>query len=292
MRGKLTHICILTAASLCAIQQSSYAQQIEPCPTSHTQDDEPTGPEISIAEVTFSGSLQMPLSDQSEIATSIKDRTHGTSLDLVTEEALERARGGWQDRGYFKAEIAGEARIITSNPASQRIGLSIHVDEGVQYTLSKITFKNNKAIKSVELLRGLFPITDGDILSRDKIATGLENLRKAYGELGYINFTSIPDNTFDDQNKAVSIAVDLDEGQQFYLSSVNVLGLDEAAKQQLLSEYPLKQGQVFSSRLWERALLKYDSMYPDCPCRAYEPRHLDEHSATVAVTLDFRPCTD
>jgi outer membrane protein insertion porin family len=181
---------------------------------------------------------------------------------------------------------------ITSNPASQRIGLSIHVDEGVQYTLSKITFKNNKGIKSVELLRGLFPITDGDILSRDKIATGLENLRKAYGELGYINFTSVPDTTFDDQNKAASIATDLDEGQQFYVSSVNVLGLDEAARQELLSEFPIKQGQVFSSRLWEKALLKYASMYPDCPCRGYEPRHLDEHSATVAVMLDFRPCTD
>jgi outer membrane protein insertion porin family len=291
MRGKLAHIGILMAVSLWAIQQSSYAQQTEPCRTSHAE-DEPIGPEISIAEVTFSGSLQMPLSDQSEIAVSIKDKTHGTSLDLVTEEALERVRAGWQDRGYFKAGVTGDTKTLSSNPVNQRIALSIHVDEGVRYTLRRITFKDNKAIRSVELLRGLFPIADGDILNREKIATGLENLREAYGDLGYINFTAVPDTTFDEENKAVSIAVDLDEGKQFYVSSVNVFGLDDAARRELLNDFPIKRGAVFSSRLWEKSLLKYASMQPDCPCRGYQPRHLDEQSATVAVTLDFRPCTD
>jgi outer membrane protein insertion porin family len=49
----------------------------------------------------------------------------------------------------------------------------------------------------------LFPIKDGDVLSRENIAKGLENLRKAYTELGYINFTSIPNTTFDEEKKLV-----------------------------------------------------------------------------------------
>ena len=80
-------------------------------------------PEISIVDVTFSGSLQMPISEQEEIANSIKQKNHARSLDDVTGEGLERVGAGWQDRGYFKVQITGETRTLTSNPASQRVAL-------------------------------------------------------------------------------------------------------------------------------------------------------------------------
>jgi outer membrane protein insertion porin family len=98
----------------------------------------------------------------------------------------------------------------------------------LRYNLSGITFKNNKAISNLDTLRGLFPIKDGDIFSRAKIGTGLENLRKAYGELGYINFTSVPDTKFDDENKLISLDIDVDEGKQFRVERVNLLGLKES----------------------------------------------------------------
>ena len=100
----------------------------------------------SIAEVAFSGALQIATSDQDQIAASIKQQTKGNSLDEVTNEALERARAGWQNQGYFKVKVSGETKILTSGPASQRIALSVHVDEGLQYRLREITFKHNHAI--------------------------------------------------------------------------------------------------------------------------------------------------
>ena len=48
------------------------------------------------------------------------------------------------------------------------------------------------AAASVSALRNLFPLKDGDIFSREKIAKGLGNLRFAYRQLGYINSTSVP----------------------------------------------------------------------------------------------------
>ena len=47
-------------------------------------------------------------------------------------------------------------------------------------------------IGNAKALRNLFPLKDGSILDRMAIAKGLENLRSAYGELGYINFTPVP----------------------------------------------------------------------------------------------------
>jgi outer membrane protein insertion porin family len=241
--------------------------------------------------VTFSGPLQLAASGQEQIAASIKEHTDGNSLEDATDAALERVRAGWQDFGYFKVQVSGDARTLTSSPVSERIALSVHIDEGVQYDLGAITFKHNKAISNIEALRALFPIKDGDVFSREKIAKGLENLRKAYGQLGYINFTSVPDTSFDDEKKLVHLAIDFDEGKQFYVSRVNVEGLDEPARQALLKDLPVKRGQVYNSRLWELSLLKHASMFPECECRYHAPLRLDDRTGTVAVTLDFRPCS-
>jgi hypothetical protein len=105
MRWGQAHICIVVTAWLYASQQSIHAQQTlantlpeiqsdAPCPASGARHEEPTGPEISVAEVSFSGSLQIPISDKEQIADSVKE-THGTSLDLITDEGLERARAEW-----------------------------------------------------------------------------------------------------------------------------------------------------------------------------------------------------
>lgn len=302
MRRGLTKTAILVTAWLLASQETSSAQETaarpspqvqsrKPCSSSSPSNvDQPSEPETSIVEVTFSGSLHMPISDQDEIAASIKQRTRGRSLDGVTDGALERARLGWQDRGYFKVQVTGDAATLSSRPAGQRIALHVRVDEGTQYRLSGITFNNNHAIGDIERLRGLFPIKDGDVFSRERISMGMEHLREAYGKLGYINFTSLPDTKLDDENGLLSLAVGLDEGKQFRVGTIDVLGLKESTRDELLRDLPIQRGQIFSSKLWEESLLKYASMFPGCACRDSEQRHLDEKVGVVMVTLDFRPC--
>jgi len=293
MRWGLAQIAVLSIAWLMASLQSVHAHQIQseaPCPSAPgARDEQPSGPEISIAEVNFSGFIRMPVSEQDQIAASIKQLTHGNTLDGVIDEALERARHGWQDQGYFRVQVSGDAKTLTSSPVGQRVALRIQVDEGFEYSLSGITFRHSKAISNLHALRNLFPIQDGDTFSPEKIGTGLENLRKAYGNFGYLNFTSVPETRFDDANKRILLTIDLDEGQQFYVSSVEVLGLGEDARQEVLKDLSIKSGQIYNSRLWEQILIQYGSMLPDCECRTQ--RRLDDKSGALALTLDFRPCS-
>jgi outer membrane protein assembly factor BamA len=289
MRYRLAQVVIFTTACMLVGNPHVRAQS---CPTPlASHDEQPPAPEISIAEVTFSGYLQLPISDQEQIAASIKKQTYEVSLDRATDEALERVRAGWQDHGYFKVQVNGGATTLTSSSAVQRIALSVHVDEGLQYGLGRIGFKHNKAISDVGALRDLFPIKDREIFSKEKIATGLENLRKAYGQLGYINFTSIPDTKFDDEKKLINLDIDMDEGKQFYVGSINLIGLEEAARQELLEDLPITKGQIFDSRLWELSVLKLGSRLPDCGCADPQMRALDERTGTVALSFDFRPCS-
>jgi outer membrane protein assembly factor BamA len=286
-------ICLLPGHLLTYAQQPAIAEintEID-CPRPSASANEKTSsPEITIVDVSFSGSLELPVSDQEQIAASVKQQNYGNSSVGVIDEALERVKKGWQDRGYFKVEASADARTLTSSPAGQRIALTVHVDEGVQYRLRKMTFKPSGRIIDVGILRGLFPIKDGDVFSRSKVAAGLENLRNAYGELGYVNFTSIPNTAFDDESKMADLNIEFAEGKQFRVGSVNILGLDESAQGELLEEFPMKRGEVYDQTLFSQFQSKNASRF--APLTARDLSKLDEKEGLVALTLDFRSCSE
>jgi len=147
---------------------------------SQTGSEPTTGPTISVVRVNFFGSLQLPLADQAQIASSIENVTFTKPLEDALDEAIERIKNGWQDRGYFKAYVAASAKTLTSSPVNQRVALTVQIDEGQQYRLGSVVFTNSQVFDA-EALRLFFQIENGEIFSRAKIAKGLEGLRTAYG---------------------------------------------------------------------------------------------------------------
>lgn len=291
----LVQIAILLCASLSlgaksiAGQLAPNAQAEVPCPLSNTRDKKQAVPEISITEVTFTGSPQLPRADQAQIAQSIREASHGTSFDDVMEEALKRTRAGWQNRGYFAVRLIGDAKIQSSSPVTRNIALNVQIlDEGAKYTLARITFTNNKAI-NMQDLRRLFALKDGDIFSQEKIATGLENLRHAYEQLGYIDVTAMPNTVVDKDENLISVEIDIDEGVQFYLTKVEILGVDEDSRTELLKDAPV--GQVYNQRLINLFLEKHASIFKFSSADPlYIARRVDEQAGTMEVSLDARPC--
>jgi outer membrane protein insertion porin family len=220
------------------------------------------------------------------------------------EEDTERVRAEFQNRGYFKVLVddpkteihdtghTGFHVPLVQAGLGKSVDITMPIEEGARYHLGSITFKNNKAIQNTNALRSLFPMKDGDIFSRDKIAKGLENLRKAYGESGYINFTSVPDTKFDDEKKIVDLVIDVDEGKQFYVRRIEFQGNTTTRDKVIRREIALEEGQVYNSRYWELSLLRlnqlgyFEQLKPDDPNTT--ERHLDEKNGTVDLTLKVK----
>ena len=217
------------------------------------------------------------------------------------EEDTERVRNEYQNRGFFKVLVqdpkteihdTGHAGVhipLLQKGPGKAVDITMPIEEGDRYKLSSITFKNNKAITNNKALRALFPIKDGDIFSREKIGKGLENLRKAYGEYGYINFTSVPDTKFDDEKKLIFLEIDVDEGKQFYVRRIEFQGNTTTRDKVIRREIALEEGQVYNSRLWEFSLLRlnqlgyFDQLKPDDPNTT--DKKLDEKEGSVDLAL-------
>jgi len=220
------------------------------------------------------------------------------------EEDTERVRDEYQNLGYFKVIVndpktqmrdtgtSGFHIPFIGHKPGKAVDITMPVEEGDQYRLGSITFKNNKAIRNVAALRAQFPIKDGDIFSREKIAKGLENLRKAYGSQGYINFSPVPDTTTDEDKKTVSLIIDVDEGKQFFVRRIEFQGNTTTRDKVIRREIVLEEGQVYNQRLWELSILRlnqlgyFEQIKPDDP--DVTERHLDEQEGTVDLTLKLK----
>jgi TonB family protein len=258
------------------------------CAASFDQAARP-GPVVTIAELNIEGNPRMPLADG--IAGSLKQQTYSGTPDEEASEVLERVKIAWINAGFLKTQGQGEAHVLTSSPASEQIAVTVQLDEGPQYRLEGIKFRDNRAITNMKALRSLFPIKDGDVFNRAAIGKGLENLHLAYGQYGYINFTAVPDARFNEESRNVSLDIDMEEGKQFYVNRIGIIGLDESVFRNLTKELLVNPGDVFNQRLVDLFLKNHDSLFPTDA--SGEPRYTltqNERTATVAITYDFRAC--
>ena len=226
---------------------------------------------------------------------SLFHRTYDASK--LSEDA-ERIREAYQNKGYFKVivddpqtkvrDTGGGFHIpLIHGGKGKVIDITVPVHEGDRYRLKEITFSGNKQLNNNAALRKIFQIKDGDIFNRELIAKGLESLRKAYGEYGYINFTPVPNTDIDDQNKEIALRIDIDEGKQFFVRRIEFHGNTTTRDKVIRRELAIEEGQVYNSRLWELSLLRlnqlqyFDELKPEQDSEI----HQDAQNGTVDIDL-------
>jgi outer membrane protein insertion porin family len=174
---------------------------------------------------------------------------------------------------------------------NQRVAVTLHVDEGSQYRLARITFRNNRPLANYKTLRSLFSIDDGEIFRRTSVLRGLEDLRRAYGEFGYLNTTLVPNTDIDEDVQTISLEVDVDEGKQFFVRQIRITGFDDETSDSMLRDFPLQRGSVYNQRLAE---LFFNNPALGLPAAVSTASRihldLDEQRGTVAIAFDVRAC--
>jgi len=264
------------------------------------------GPVVKVGEIRFTGNQHINSLDlrramknlkpigipYSIIAENLFAKTYDASK---LEEDSERVRQAYRDKGYYstavedpKTQIRDEGGLnwFTFRPnKGKRIDILMPIEEGARYRLGTITFSGNKAVKNEKGLRATFAVKDGDWFNATLITKGLDNLKKAYGQLGYINFGAIPKPVFDEAKKTVSMEIDIDEGKPFYVSRIEVEGNTITRDKVIRRELLLEEGNVYNSQLWEYSLLRLNQL------EYFEPLKVDQdseaHQNPEAGTVDL-----
>src|ERR1700684_3253681 len=213
------------------------------------------------------------------------------------EEDTERGRRALQDRGYFRAGVSdpithirneGGLSFFTFRPRQgKRIDIRIPVEEGPRYRLGGVTFTGNAHVPNVKALRSQFPTKDGELFNATAIGKGLDNLRKAYGSLGYINFTAVPTPRIDDAKHLVYLDIDIDEGKAFTVSRIEFQGNTITRDRVIRRELFIEKAQPYNSNSWESSLLRLNQLDYFDPLKVDQDTeiHPDNETGTVSLLL-------
>jgi outer membrane protein insertion porin family len=218
------------------------------------------------------------------------------------EEDKDRVRQAYQDKGYFTARVLDtkvdivdtgghgfRIPLIKENKPGKAADITVPIEEGRLYHLNKINFAGVKLFRTPEtLMRPLFGMAEGDVFSTSKLRKGLENMRKLYGEFGYIDF--VPEPSFDliPNTDKIDLTLTADEGKQFFVRRIDFSGNVTTRDKVIRREILLDEGDIFNNRLWELSILRLNQLGYFEQLKAEEAADIKRNTANSTVDMTLK----
>jgi len=208
----------------------------------------------SISEVNFSGNSDIDsktLEGALEDIGIVKGRIYNRSLLEKLTQELERV---YFSQGKYGIRIETKITELDQN----RVDIDIEISEGRVALIKQINIIGNKKFDDEVLLGelqlgtpGSFAIfSDADEYSKPKLNADLEALRSYYLDRGYIKISV--DSTqvsITPDKKDIYITINVEEGEQYSIGKVNLVGPMVVDKKVLNTFVFTKSGEVFSRKL-------------------------------------------
>jgi len=160
----------------------------------------------------------------------------------VLDEDVERVLDFYQNAGYLKASSTG-ARIVPVK--GDKVEIVIPVNEGVKYTVNKVSFGKMTVFTAEELAPSLI-LRGGDAYSGKRMREDITTIKAYYGSRGYADVSVVPEIT-NAAGNSVNIVYRVTEGKPYRVGRVNIEGNNITQDRVIRREVPLKPGDNFNS---------------------------------------------
>jgi outer membrane protein insertion porin family len=100
----------------------------------------------------------------------------------------------------------------------------------------------------------------GDVFSTDKLRKGIEQLRKTYGQFGYIDFVPEPNFDIVPNTDQIDLTLTADEGKQFFIRRIDFSGNTTTRDKVIRREVLLDEGDMFNTQLWDLSILRLNQL--------------------------------
>ena len=222
------------------------------------------GPKVRIGDIRFIGNKiyddaelkgALKLTKERGLVTMFKgtDKYHKEKLMYDMETNL---RAYYQERGYYQVQIGEPLTRIFEGPrgkipmfrkTKQQFLVEIPIEAGEQWKVGKLELTDCGIFKC-EVLVKAFGLNPGDILNYKKVKKALEDIKKLYGNYGYIDADYLPEQKFNREDKTVDMSFQFQPGKQFAVHRINFEGNTKTRDKVMRREFTLQEGLPFSSQ--------------------------------------------
>jgi outer membrane protein insertion porin family len=222
------------------------------------------------------------------------DKYHRAKLEADIEMNL---KAYYKERGYMQVQV-GEpvTRIFEGSrgmlpmfrKTKQQFFVEIPIDAGDQYKIGELKLENCGIFKCEALARS-FGMSKGDVVNFKRIKDTLENLKKVYGNYGYINWSYIPEQNFDPKTKIMDLTFRMEPDKQFTVHRIFFQGNTKTRDKVMRREFSLEEGKIFSTAALDISVLRLNQLgfFEKIEEKDYEVKP-DEKTGQVDVDIKVK----
>ena len=222
------------------------------------------------------------------------DKYHRAKLEADIEMNL---KAYYKERGYMQVQVGEPVTRIFEGPrgmmpmlrkTKQQFFVEIPIDAGDQYKIGELKLENCGIFKCEALVRS-FGLAKGDVVNFKKIKDTLENLKKVYGNYGYINWSYIPEQNFDPKTKVMDLTFKMEPDKQFTVHRIYFSGNTKTRDKVMRREFSLEEGKIFSTAALDVSVLRLNQLgfFEKIEEKDYEVKP-DEKTGSVDVNIKVK----
>ncbi len=218
------------------------------------------------------------------------------------DEDSERIRMFYMSKGYFTAKVINHSEkvydvygrrllipLMKSTKPGKRVDITMTVSEGDKYFLRNFNFVGMKLFKTPDLIaRTIFRMAPGDVFSTEKMQKGLDDMRKLYGNFGYIDFVPTPDPEIVPGKDQVDLTIDVDEGHQFFVRRIDFQGNTTTRDKVIRREMLIDEGDLYSRQLFDTSILRLNQLGYFEPLKPEDAADIKRDTKTNTVDLTIK----
>lgn len=188
--------------------------------------------------------------------------------------------------GYLRAKVGEvEAKLTNADVQHPTVSLTIPVILGDQYKLSDVVISGNQLF-SADDIRKHIKLKTGAPANDVQLQNDLDDVKKVYGTRGYLMAQAKAEPDINDAEHTVVYRVQMKEGEQFHMGSLQITGVNPDGTAKLTSMWKLKPGDPYSTEYVKEYLRDVSPLIPHTASMNIASR-VNNQAKTVDVMLKF-----
>lgn len=214
-------------------------------------------PKVRLVDVEFNGAQAF---EQKKLRKTLKTRRwwmwswltgSGVLKDEQFEDDKDKLTEFYQAAGYIDFKIKD---VRFEYPKDNRMVLHFDVDEGRQYKVGQISFRDNKLFKASEFANLSYrdergkeqKMATGSTFTPDALNRTKDALEDFYGRRGYIDARVFPTKKANTATGTIDIEFAIDEGEKVFIEKIEIKGNVKTRDRVIRRELAVAPGEVFN----------------------------------------------